>query len=134
MTNVLKRDLYMHYIHYPDKYLYLLHPNFQLCGRGRGRTLLRIKWEHFFVCPLLLVCQFSTKNLIRHDLWKLSKFGQTSKVSTACVLWDFLLKIGTLRAKDIRKIVLILYEGSFTPFSLTQLAIRIVLLHKIGDR
>ena len=43
-----------------------------------------------------------------------------------------MLKIGTLRAKDIRKIVLILYEGSFTPFSLTQLAIRIVLLHKIG--
>ena len=45
-----------------------------------------------------------------------------------------LLKIGTLRAKDIRKIVLFLYVGAFTPFTATQLAIRVVLIHKRGDR
>ena len=26
----------MRYLHNPDKYLYLSHPNSQLCGRGRG--------------------------------------------------------------------------------------------------
>ena len=32
------------YVHYPDKYLYLSHPNSQ------GRTLLLIKRGHFFLC------------------------------------------------------------------------------------
>ena len=41
----------------------------------------------------------------------------------------FLLKFDTLRAKDIRKIVLILYIGGFTPFPSTQLAIMVILLH-----
>ena len=45
-----------------------------------------------------------------------------------------MLKIGALRAKDIRKIVLILYIGRFAPFPPTQLEIRVVLLHKKGDR
>ena len=46
----------------------------------------------------------------------------------------FLLKIGILRAKDIRNIVLILYVGAFAPFPPTELEIRVVLLHKRGDR
>ena len=43
--------------------------------------------------------------------------------------WKF-LRIGTLRAKDLRKNVLILQKGGFTPVPLTLLAIRVVLLQK----
>ena len=44
--------------------------------------------------------------------------------------WKF-LQIGTLRAKDPRKNVLILQEGGFTPATLTLLVIRVVLLHTL---
>ena len=43
--------------------------------------------------------------------------------------WKF-LRIGTLRAKDLRKNVPILQKGGFTPAPLTLLAIRVVLLQK----
>ena len=44
--------------------------------------------------------------------------------------WKF-LRIGTLRAKDLRKNVSILQKGGFTPAPLTLLAIRVVLLHTL---
>ena len=44
--------------------------------------------------------------------------------------WKF-LRIGTLRAKDLRKNVPILQKGGFTPAPLTLLAIRVVLLHTL---
>ena len=44
--------------------------------------------------------------------------------------WKF-LKIGILRAKDLRKNVPILQKGGFIPAPLTLLAIRVVLLHKM---
>ena len=43
--------------------------------------------------------------------------------------WKF-LRIGTLRAKDLRKNVLTLLKGGFTPAPLTLLGIRVVLLQK----
>merc|ERR1712001_442186 len=44
--------------------------------------------------------------------------------------WKF-LRIGTLRAKDLRKNVHILQKGGFTPAPLTLLAIRVVLLQAL---
>ena len=45
---------------------------------------------------------------------------------------DFLLKIGTFRAKGITKNIPFLKEGGSTPAPHTQLGIRVVLLHIEG--
>ena len=89
---------------------------------GRTRTGLdphMYKMKTMFLMSLaIIVAIFFTKNLIRHELWKLSNFGQNLKISTARIRWDFLLKIDKLRAKYMRKIVLIFYQGTFAPFPL----------------
>ena len=118
------------YVHYPEKYLYLLpllwnKTTLPAMWEGKGQIRLPIKWGQFFLCPCLFVGQFSTKNLIGHELWKLSNFVQILKVSTARVRWYFLLKVGTLRAKGIRKNALILFVGGSAPAPPTRLEIRV---------
>ena len=88
------------YLHYLDKYLYLspllwnkitIIPS---CMGGAGENSPMNKMRTIFLMSLTqLVCQFSTKNLIGHELWKLSNFGQF----------------------DIRKIALIFFVGGFAP-------------------
>ena len=62
-----------------SKYLYLLPLLWSKttviarCMGGRGTN------------PPFQLCKFSTKNLIRHEMWKLSNFGQISKKSTTRV-------------------------------------------------
>ena len=89
------------------------------------RVSLIQRWGLLHLCSYQLLIQFSTKNLIVHELWKLSNFGQTFKVSTARVRWYFLLKVGTLRAKGIRKNALILFVGGSAPTPPTRLEIRV---------
>ena len=124
-------------IRYLDKHLYLLPllwSKTTLFASYMGEKRVNLptyKIRIIFLCPWLLICQFSTKNLIGHELWKLSNLGQILKVSTAHVWCGFLLKIGTTRSKNKRKMVLILYtvRKSFREFQKSVFIHE--LLHKI---
>ena len=93
----------------------------------------------------LVVCQFVDISNQMEQIGEVWNFGYYNESHFYCNSqsfrlrhlapfdWKF-LQIGTQRAKDMRKNVFILQEGGPTPALPTLPVIRVVLLHKQGDR
>ena len=86
-----------------------------------------------FLSTTVFTTDFASKGLFSTKSINVSNINYSTQGLRLCHLtpfdWKF-LRIGTLRAKDLRKNVLILLKGGFTPAPLTLLAIRVVLLQK----
>ena len=109
---------------------------------GQEWILPLVKWVHFFLGPWLLVCQFIDISNQMESTGEVSNVEQKNYIMVYYIkkfFWCLILrqlspfdwkclKIGILRAKDLRKNVLIFLGGGFTPAPLALLVIRVVLL------
>ena len=94
-------------------------------------------WGRFLQNISLTLCKFLKKNLIWNVLWNVWNFGyyiknnflcntQSFRHSSAHVRWNFLVKIGLLRAKGITKNVFWFEVGGSIPNPSILLRIRVV--------